>query len=102
MARWVRTPLCTRETLTLALSLILTRTLTFTLYRNPRADLTSLHPNPEQALCSAPQGLGGEAAVRLLRPLSPGRLCCPWPAHLWLTRLLGYTYTGYEVGHVQA
>lgn len=48
------------------------------------------------------QGLGGEGAVRLLRRLSPRGLCCPWGVHMWLTRLLGYTYTGYEVGHIQA
>jgi len=40
--------------------------------------------------------------VRLLRRLSPRGLCCPWEPLLRLTRLLGYTYTGYEVGHIQA
>lgn len=46
------------------------------------------------------QGLGGERAVRLLRRFSSGGRCCPGALHLWLTRLLGYQYTGYEVGHI--
>ncbi len=40
--------------------------------------------------------------MRLLRRLSPRGLCCPCTPLLRLTRLLGYSYTGYEVGHIQA
>lgn len=35
-------------------------------------------------------GLGGEAAIRLARVLSPGGLCCPPRSVLLWSRLLGY------------
>eukprot|EP00208_Stichococcus_sp_RCC1054_P008690 CAMPEP_0206152494 /NCGR_PEP_ID=MMETSP1473-20131121/39354_1 /ASSEMBLY_ACC=CAM_ASM_001109 /TAXON_ID=1461547 /ORGANISM="Stichococcus sp, Strain RCC1054" /LENGTH=411 /DNA_ID=CAMNT_0053550053 /DNA_START=219 /DNA_END=1454 /DNA_ORIENTATION=+ len=47
-------------------------------------------------------GLGGEAAIRLGRTLSPGDLCCPSRHALLVARLLGFEYSGLDVGHVLA
>ncbi|EFJ41541.1 hypothetical protein VOLCADRAFT_107627 [Volvox carteri f. nagariensis] len=42
----------------------------------------------------------GQRTVSLLRLLRTDRCCCPNGMLLWLLRLLGLVYTGYEVGHI--
>eukprot|EP00873_Tetraselmis_striata_P021307 jgi/Tetstr1/441571/TSEL_029800.t1 len=46
--------------------------------------------------------VGGRPAIRFFRLFQPGMLCCPSALHLWATALMGYTYTGYEIGHMAA
>jgi len=45
--------------------------------------------------------LGGRAVIQLLRHTSASGLCCPNAVHIWLTVLLGYQYTGFEIGHTE-
>ncbi|KAG2435220.1 hypothetical protein HXX76_007302 [Chlamydomonas incerta] len=43
----------------------------------------------------------GQGTVKLLRLLRADRCCCPSAWLLRLVRLLGFMYTGYEVGHIE-
>ncbi|KAG2446688.1 hypothetical protein HYH02_008254 [Chlamydomonas schloesseri] len=43
----------------------------------------------------------GQGTVKLLRLLRTDRCCCPSAWLLRLVRLLGFVYTGYEVGHIE-
>lgn len=68
--------------------------ISFVRYRHPN----SQHLAPTRSWLR--YGLGGQAAIRLRRWLSPYRLCCPSRHLLLLSRLLGYTYSGLDIGHL--
>lgn len=42
----------------------------------------------------------GQGALRLAQRLHPLHCCCPPSWLIGLVKLIGYTYTGYEVGHI--